>query len=184
MRKKFVFMLLLSLLLSGFGLTTASLAGENPKGSSPVITATYAVEKGYYGYIWKIYLAAHDPDGDMSRIAVEVDQIGYGHYPTDWIILRAPFRKEFKGYLQWNTFSSKTGYLREWTSISVKVTVIDRAGNESMPVVFPFEFVSGAPKEPKLPPPFEGGNLPRLGYIHIDLVDPTQMLNLNGSISG
>ncbi|MCX8118501.1 MAG: hypothetical protein N3G78_11280 [Desulfobacterota bacterium] len=150
-------------------------AEEKAKGSPPVITASYAIERGYYGYVWKIYLAANDPDGDMARIAVEVDQVGYGHYPTDWIMLKGPYRKEFKGYLQWNTFSSRTGFLREWTTITVKVTVIDKAGNESRPVVFPFEFVSGAVKEPKLPSPFDSGPLPRLGYIHVDLFDPTQM---------
>ncbi len=165
----------LLIVLVGFSGTAVNGEMKPSKGNPPVITAYYAAERGYYGYIWKIYIEAKDPDGDMSRIAVEVDQIGYGHYPTDWIMIKPPYRKELKGYLQWNTFSSKAGYLREWTYITVKVTVIDKAGNESNTVVFPFEFVSGAPKEIKPPVPFDGGSLPRLGYIHVDLVDPTQM---------
>jgi hypothetical protein len=148
---------------------------NRPKGNQPVITASYAIEAGYYGYSWKIFIEANDPDGDMSRIAVEVEQLGYGRYPTDWIMVKSPYRKNLKGYLQWNTFSSRAGHLREWTYITLKVTVIDKAGNESNVAIFPFEFISGAPRETKPPAPFNEGGSPRLGYIHIDLLDPTQM---------
>ena len=137
------------------------------------------MEKGYYGYIWKIYIEAEDPDGDMLRIAAVVDQPGYGHYPTDWIYLKPQYQKHFKGYVQWNTFSSKASYLREWTQIELKVSVIDKAGNESNVVVFPFEFVSGVKGQYQSEPsaPFDQGDLPRLGYIHIDLFEPTLMGN-------
>lgn len=148
---------------------------NKPKGKPPVITASFAEERGYYGYVWKIYLEAEDPDGDMSRIAVEVDQIGYGHYPVDWTIVRAPFRKQLRGFLQWNTFSSKALYLREWTHISVRVSIVDREGNWSNEVSFPFEFVSGSPPKIHPPAPFNRENLPRLGHIHIDLFEPTLM---------
>jgi len=144
-------------------------------GSSPVITNSFAVEKGYYGYIWKIYIEAEDPDGDMSRIAVQADQLGYGYYPTDWTILKPPYRGKFRGYLQWNTFSSRTSHLREWTNVTLRVSILDKAGNESNVVVFPFEFVSGAHREAKPPAPFNQEGLPRLGYIHIDLFEPTLM---------
>ncbi len=152
-------------------------AGSKTKGNAPVITNSFAVEKGYYGYIWRIYIEAEDPDGDMSRIAVQVDQVGYGYYPVDWTIIKAPYRKHFKGYLQWNTFSSRISYLREWTSITLTVSVFDKAGNESNVVVFPFEFVSGVKGQYqyKLPAPFDSGDLPRVGYIHIDLFEPTLM---------
>ena len=42
-------------------------------------------------------------------------QPGYGTYPTDWIYLKPQYQKSFKGYVQWNTFSSKTAYIKEWT---------------------------------------------------------------------
>jgi hypothetical protein len=153
--------------------------GTQPKPGThaPIITHAFAVEKGYYGYIWKIYIEAEDPDGDMLRIASVVDQVGYGHYPTDWIYLRPQYRNHFKGYLQWNTFSSNAPYMREWTQLTLKVSVFDKAGNESNVVVFPFEFVSGVKDQYRyqLPAPFDQGNLPRLGYISIDLFDPTYM---------
>jgi hypothetical protein len=140
---------------------------------APVITDSFAVEKGYYGYIWKIFIEAEDPDGDMLKIASVVDQPGWGHYPTDFIILKPQYRNHLKGYIQWNTFSSGAPYLREWTSITLKVSILDKAGNESNVVVFPFTFQSGVKSQYELPAPFNQGELPRLGYIQIDLFEPT-----------
>jgi len=137
---------------------------------SPVITRAFAVDKGHYGYIWKIYVEAEDPDGDMDRIAVVVEQTGYGHYPTEWVFLRPQFREHLIGYLQWNTFSSKTSNLPDWTQITVKVSILDKAENESNQVVFPFTFESGSRKQGyALPAPFDKGDIPRLGNIMIDL---------------
>ena len=153
------------------------IEGRQPKAGSqaPIITHAFAVEKGYYGYIWKIYIEAEDPDGEMLRIASAVDEVGYGYYPTDWIYLKPQYQKHFTGYIQWNTFSSRSSYLPEWTQITVKVSVFDKAGNESNEVVFPFTFEI-TPKEYayQLPPPFDQGDLPRLGYIAVDLFYPGQ----------
>ncbi len=138
---------------------------------APVITHAFAVDKGHYGYIWKIYIQAEAPTGNMDKIAVVVDQTGYGYYPTDWIILKPRYRKHFTGYLQWNTFSSKSSYLPEWTQIAVKVSVFDKTGNESNEVVFPFTFESGVKdqNEYQLPAPFDKQDIPRIGHIMIDL---------------
>lgn len=149
----------------------------------PVITNAFAMDKGYYGTIWRIYIEAEDPDGDMLRIAAVVDQVGYGHYPTDWIYLKPPYQKHFKGYIQWNTFSSKASYLREWTQITLQVSVIDKSGNESNVVVFPFSFETGVKGQyqSKPPAPFDQGDLPRVGYVHIDLYDPAIQSGDSGS---
>ena len=154
-------------------------AQPKPGTHAPIITNAFAVDKGYYGNIWRIYIDAEDPDGDMLRIAAVVDQVGYGHYPTDLIYLKPPYQKHFKGYIQWNTFSSKASYLREWTQIALQVSVIDKAGNESNVVVFPFSFETGVKGQyqSKPPAPFDQGDLPRVGYVHIDLFEPTQMAN-------
>ena len=146
-----------------------------PGTHAPIITHAFAVDKGYYGYIWKIYIEAEDPDGEMLRIASVVDEVGYGHYPTDWNYLKPEYRKHFKGYIQWNTFSSRAPYITEWMQITLKVSVFDKNGNESNVVVFPFEFASGVKGQYqyKLPAPFDQGSLPRLAYISIDLFDPS-----------
>jgi len=152
-------------------------AEPKPGTHAPIITHAFAVEKGYYGYIWKIYIEVEDPDGDMLSIACSVDQVGYGHYPTDWIYLKSQYQKHFKGYIQWNTFSSKSPSLREWTQITLKVSIIDRARNESNEVVFPFTFEHGAesPCQYQLPAPFDQGDIPRVGYIRTDLYEHMAM---------
>ncbi len=157
-----------------FFMVTPGWTQPKPEAKAPMITYAFGVDKGYYGYIWKIYIEAEDPDEDMLRIALVVDGVGQGHYPTDWIYLKPQYRKNFKGYIQWNTFSSKAGYLNEWTQITLRVSVLDKRGNESNEVVFPFMFESGIPDQYnyKLPPPFDQGNLPRLGYVAIDLINP------------
>jgi hypothetical protein len=140
---------------------------------APTITHAFAADKGPYGSIWKIFIEAEDPDGDMEKIAVVVAQTGYGCYPTDWIILKPQYREHFIGYLQWNTFSAKASYLPEWTQITMKVSIFDKPGNESNEVVFPFTFESGKTNqyESPLPAPFDKTKLPRLGQITIDLYD-------------
>ncbi len=151
------------------------IEGRQPKAGTrgPIITHAFAVEKGYYGYIWKIYIEAEDPDGQMLRIASVVDEVGYGRYPTDWIYIKSEYQKHLKGYIQWNTFSSRSSYLPEWTQITVKVSVFDKAGNESNEVVLPFTFeVTPGEYAYSVPPPFDQGDLPRLGYISIDLFYP------------
>ncbi len=144
---------------------------ERAMTKAPIITNAFAVDKGPYGSVWKIYIEAEDMDGDMEKIAVVVHQIGYGSYPTDWIILKPEHQRHLIGFLQWNTFSSKAAYLPEWTQITVKVSIFDQAKNESNEVVFPFTFESGMSDrgEDRLPAPFDRENLPQIGHVMVDL---------------
>jgi hypothetical protein len=146
-------------------------AQSKPGSKAPIITYSFAIEKGYYGYIWKIYIEAEDMDGDMQKIVSTVHQPGWGNYFPDTILIKPQNRNHLKGYLQWNTFSSKTHYLREFTNITLKVSIFDKAGNESNVVVFPFEFVSGGVPKYELPSPFSKEDM-RLGYININLYNP------------
>ena len=57
------------------------------KTQAPTITHFFAADKEPYGCIWQIYIEAEDPDGDMDRISVEVNRVGYGHYQTEWIMI-------------------------------------------------------------------------------------------------
>jgi hypothetical protein len=147
-------------------------AQPKPEAKGPNIIHALAVERGYYGSIWKIYLEVEDPDGQMFRIACNVEQTGYGMYPTNWIFLKSEFQKYFKGYIQWNTFSSKGIPLKEGDQIILRISVFDKVGNESREVVFPFTFVSGINGHSKPPAPFDQGDIPRLGFINIDLKSP------------
>jgi hypothetical protein len=53
----------------------------------------------------------------------------------------------------------------------MKVSIFDKAGNESNEVVFPFTFESGVKNqyEYPLPAPFDKRNISRLGHIGVDL---------------
>ena len=147
----------------------AGWSQPKPGAGGPVITTSYAVDRVQYGTIWKIYLEAEAGEAELVRIAAVVDQPGEGQYPTDFTFLKAPYRKHVKGYLQWNTFSSKGPMVEEGDYIILRVSVTDRAGNESKEVVFPLTFASGTKGQGPLPAPFNQGDIPRLGYIGINL---------------
>ena len=157
------------------GFITAMPQKKTSNLNVPVMKNAYAVDRGIYGTILKIYVEAEDPKGEMTKIATTVDQVGYGHYPTDFIFLKPEYRRYFKGYIQWNTFSSRAPYMHEWVKNYVTVAVIDKAGNVSNEFMFPFTFETGVEPAPKPPAPFDQGSLPQLGSISIDLFDPYDM---------
>jgi hypothetical protein len=128
-----------------------------------------------YGDILKVYIEAEDPDGEMVRIATLVDQAGYGSYPVSWAYVKPTDRKHFKGYLQWNTFSSKTPFVSEWTQITLTISVFDKSGNKSNSLTFPITFESGVKRASsyQLPSPFDQKDVKRLGSIDIELMDLT-----------
>ena len=155
-------------------LFTLGAAQSKANSKGPIITHSFAVEAGKYAYIWKIYLKAEDPTGDMSKIVSTVDQLGWGEYFADTILIKPQNRHHLEGYIQWNTFSSASPTLDVWTRINVKISIVDKAGNESNVVVFPFTFAPGVKDEhkDKLPLPFDQGNLPMLGHININIFSP------------
>ncbi len=166
------------IVLSIFGVLAISLfffsfgtAQSKADVKGPVITHTYAVDRGYYGNVWKIYIEAEDPTGDMSKIVATVDQPGWGPYFSDTILVKPKDPHHLEGYLQWNTFSKNANTIRDFTNITLNVAVFDKAGNQSNVVAFPFEFASRDVPKYELPSPFNKDD-PRLGYINIDLYNP------------
>jgi TolB-like protein len=152
-----------------------TMAGRPEKPRGPYITHAFTVEKIMYGDILKVYIEAEDPDGEMVRIATLVDQAGYGSYPVSWAYVKPTDRKHFKGYLQWNTFSSKTPFVSEWTQITLTISVFDKSGNKSNSLTFPITFESGVKRASsyQLPSPFDQKDVKRLGSIDIELMDLT-----------
>jgi hypothetical protein len=158
----------LAITLFFFSFGTAQSKADS---KGPMITNSFAIEKGYYGYVWKIYIEAEAPNGDMSKIVSTVDQPGWGQYFSDTIAIKRQNQHHLKGYIQWNTFSKNAAYIRDFTPITLRVSIFDKAGNESNAVVFPFQFVSRAAPKYELPSPFTKDDM-RLGYVNIDLYDP------------
>lgn len=150
-------------------------AVPNPAATGPVITRAFGPEVAKYGDPIKFYIEADDPVNDMQRIAVAVDQSGYGHYPTDWVYVPKGDGHHLVGYLQWNTFSSNASSMPEWTELTVKISVFDKQGHESNAVVFPLEFVSNGVRGANPPVPFGSANVQRLGHIDVNLFNPNQM---------
>ena len=108
----------------------------------------------------------------MLRIAVSAYETGWGTLPVDWTFLKSQNQKEFKGYLHWNTFSSRAGSIPEWQQVYVTISVFDKAGNESNQVVFPITFgIGGAAVSYQPPAPFDQGSVAKLGNVNIELYD-------------
>ena len=171
--KKSLWFFVLFLFLTSQGCVSLPVS---PPETKPVITNAFiSKEQGRYGDVLKIYIEADDPEGFMFRIATVVDQVGYGHYPTDWNYIKTKYQHHLIGYLQWNTFSVHASWMPEWTQITIKASILDTNGNESNTVLFPFEFVSEAVPETPLPLSFNQGNIPMLGHIGIDLFNPLEM---------
>ncbi len=144
---------------------------SQPSKGGPVITNWYAVDQVVYGDPVRFYIEAHATNQDMLRIAVSAYEVGWGTLPVDWTYLKGQNQKEFKGYLQWNTFSSQAGSLPEWQQVYVTVSVFDKAGNESNEVVFPITFGIGKGTSYQVAAPFDQGNVQRLAYLNIELFD-------------
>jgi hypothetical protein len=144
-----------------------------PVAKPPTITHAFAVEKGAYrnGYTWKIYIEAEAGDANMSRITSVMNQPGAGSYSPDWINIKSQYQKHLKGYLQWNARNVSGNYV-EGTMIALRVSIFDKTNRESNVAVFYFTFESGVKDQYKLPAPFDQGDIPRLGYINIDLMPP------------
>ncbi len=151
--------------------TTLGNKGIQSGGIPPVITNSFASKEIPHGDIWKIYLEAHDPDGDMRQFVCVFDRLGYGAHSSEYVIVKKQHREKMKGYI---TFLSGAGgglYVPEWTRLTLTVYIRDRAGLTSDKVVFPLVLSQGAKREPP-PSPFDAGKLDRLGAIAYELKAP------------
>jgi len=146
-----------------------------PNANAPVIKAACSIDQGIYGTVLKIYLEADDPKGEMAKIATTVDQVAYGHYPTDFVMLKPEYRKHFTGYIQWNTWSSRATSMPEGNYVTARVAVGDKAGLWSNEFVFRFTFQSGVVPAPNPPAPFDQRELPKLGNVFVNLFNPYHM---------
>jgi hypothetical protein len=146
-------------------------AAQSKSGTqTPVITHSYALDKGAYGQTWKIYIAAEDPDGDMLKIGCKLEQerVRYQH-PVDFIFIKKKDQRQLKGYLSLDTYFLREPFLEAGPRLVLRVSVYDKAGNESKEAVFNFDFVgTETGSGTRLPPPFDQGDIPKLGNILIE----------------
>jgi hypothetical protein len=170
--KVLVILVLTSLPLMIACRTTSLGRGTQSAGSPPVITNSFASKEISQGDIWKIYVEAHDPDGDMRQFVCVIKQVGYGSYSPDYVVIKGPHREKMKGYLRFFSGAGGGARLGEWTTLSLTLYIRDRGRKNSNKVVFPLTFSRGS-KQGSPPPPFDSGQLDRLGTIATELRDPS-----------
>lgn len=142
-----------------------------PGGSPPVITHWFASEELHHGDIWKIYVEANDPDGDMREFVCIFDQVGYGRYSSGYVRIKKENGEKLLGYLTFFSIAGEGFWLAEWTQLSLTVFIRDKGGNASNKVVLPLVLSRGAKQGPP-PAPFDSGGLEALGSIPTELVNP------------
>ena len=168
-KKVFLLPVFIVISLAMASCTTMAERGTEPVGSPPVITRSFASERLSHGDTWKIYVEAHDPDGDMRQFVCALKQGGYGYYSSEYVMIKKRHREKITGYL---TFYSGAGWglrLPEWTQFSMTIYIRDRGRNTSNKVVFPLVLSRGS-KQGAPPSPFDVNGLERLGPISIELV--------------
>ena len=145
------------------------------KGSAPVITFAWAQERIRQGEDWRIFIAATDPDGDMYRIYCRIEQLGGQGYRPDISNIKKGMEGQLTGYLVLRTHSQQDFF---GLYLTLKLTILDRAGNESQSLSFPL-VIDG--ERTKFPPPdlipagLEKSLNQRIGYIGIDLMRRDRM---------
>ena len=126
----------------------------------PVITKAFATQEIWAGDLWKIYLGASDPDGDMKSIVCSIDQPGVS-YPSSFTRIGEGQRKNLSGYI---FLTTKPGI--NIHNLTLNVEIMDEAGHSSGPVSFPLVFDS---KAIQVPPPPGVFKETELGPIIIEL---------------
>jgi hypothetical protein len=166
MRKKMIAFFALVFLVGSCASMETNQGKQQTLSSPPVITQAFAAKEMRLGDIWKIYLNASDPNGEMNYIAATIDQPGRGGaYPPSRTRIKANNRQELSGFVYLDTTNNIQQGL-EFTNITLTVQIQDRKGNISNPVAFPLHFRMSAVQEP---PPSDIFKQEDLGPIMIQI---------------
>ncbi|HIC91839.1 MAG TPA: hypothetical protein EYP21_07255 [Syntrophaceae bacterium] len=131
----------------------------------PVIRRYFASDTVRNGDIWRVYLSAHDPDGDMEFIAITVDQTGI-IYDPELIFIPKENRETITGYLYLHIPVRGIWFEK----ITLSLSILDKAGHKSNEVFLPLYICDESPKP--LPPEFGEEFEKALGWIPISLRSP------------
>jgi len=110
-------------------------AGKIPP---PVIVQSFAPKELRPGEVWKVYLKASDPEGQMKYIFATVSQPGTVAYPVSIIRVKKENQKELSGYIYLNTTpATQVNFFNLTLTLSVS---IKGTGGFSQSAVFPLSF--------------------------------------------
>ncbi len=141
---------------------------EGPTGEKhrPAVEAVAAQKEIAEGHMYKIYLRASDPDGDLDKIHIAISQTG-GEITNS--LLTHKMTGKLNGYIA--VWARLGGMDRQISNVEaeVEIRVEDRAGNMSEPRKIEF-IVGDFKKEDTFKPPaaFNAGN--RLGQAEFELL--------------
>jgi hypothetical protein len=114
---------------SGFILGPA----EGPLGDKhrPIVEAIEAQKEIGDGNLWKIYIRASDPDGDLDKLHVTFSQPGTGSYSPDLLVQKTKM-KSLNGFvLVWAKLQGGGSTSAIYGDVEIRAE--DRAGNMSAP---------------------------------------------------
>jgi len=127
---------------------TAQTAAEGK--TPPVIVQSFASKEIRAGDVWKVYLKASDPEGQMKYIFATITQPGANRYPVSIIRIKGENQKELSGYIYLNTAPAAHVNFFNLT-LTLSVSIKSKEGFFSQPAVFPLAFevksTQGAPPE-------------------------------------
>ena len=104
----------------------------------PVIVQSFASKELRPGDVWKVYLKASDPEGQMKYIFATVSQPGANAYPISMIRIKGENQKELSGYIYLNTAPAAQS---NFFNLTLTLTVsIKGTGGFSPSAVFPLSF--------------------------------------------
>ncbi len=173
----------------GLGLAYFLLAGaisdaflleprEGPVGEKhrPVVKAIAAQNEIGNGYLWKIYVRASDPDGDLDKIQVMFSQLGSGIYSPDLVVQKSKHKILNGAILVWARLSG--GGASSDIHGEVDIRAEDRAGNMSEPKKMSFTVYITGKKDQYVPPPgFNATN--NLGQAEFPLLTDEGLVGLH-----
>ncbi len=139
MRKRMVILSAVITLLVGCTWLRSNLFLEKaPPPSPPAINEAYAPGVVQPGDVWRIYLRAIDPDGDMKTIITTMKQGKTLAAPPGVVPIEPANGKALNGYIYLNTSRE----LQNGTNFTVSVKIEDNRGLFSNEVLFPLTFYS------------------------------------------
>ena len=131
--------------------------GDHP----PVIDRFEASPTVSWGETWRIFLKAHDPDGDIWEIFFEIDQPGILYDSLHgYVRLPESMWKEMDGYCYLQI--SPSPWVMGRVDLTMSVTLVDRGGRRSKTIKMPLTVgptrqapaPAGFRNEPLIPVPY------------------------------
>jgi hypothetical protein len=127
---------------------------EGPVGDAhrPRLEAVWAQPEIGFGEMWRIYVRAADPDGDLDKVWVTFTRFG-ATYPGTFVYLPEGQHRLANGYIQmWARPRGGLNFGEMPIYARAEVRVEDRAGNQSGALSFAFALI-GQPVGAGSPPP-------------------------------